>query len=122
MLREGIAVMRFYEFASADDKLELWRVIDRNVWTALNAEGNPAKSKSKVVTPKKPKAPTKAEFKRRGTQIAAANSQDDIDPNAHAAERLQQAQQQQIPRQQALLKHDANSAIKSVNINAHTQQ
>jgi hypothetical protein len=106
---EGID-MRFYEFASADDKLELWRVIDRNVWTALDAEGSALKAKSKVVAPKKPKAPTKAEFKRRGTQIAAANAQDDIDPNAHAAERLQQAQQQQIQRQQALIDRYANVA------------
>jgi hypothetical protein len=117
--------MRFYEFASADDKLELWRVIDRNVWAALDAEGSPAKSKSKVVVPKKTKAPTKAEFKRRGTQIAAANSQDDIDPNAHAAERLHQAQlqaQQQIQKQQALHNLNANAAIKSANINTQTQQ
>jgi hypothetical protein len=99
-------------------------VIDRNVWTALDAEVSPAKSKSKVVAPKKPKAPTKAEFKRRGTQIAAANSQDDIDPNAHAAERLHQSQlraQQQIPRQQALLNQNANSAVQSANINTQTQ-
>jgi hypothetical protein len=114
---EGID-MRFYEFASADDKLELWRVIDRNVWTALDAEVSPAKSKSKVVTPKKSKVPTKAEFKRRGTQIAAANAQDDIDPNAHAAERLQQAQQQQIQRQQALIDRYANVATEASTTNS----
>lgn len=99
--------MRFYEFAGDDDKLELWRVIDRNVWSALDSEVSAkSKSKSKAVAPTKPQAPTKAQFQKRGTQIAAATNKDAIDPNSHAAEQLQQLQQQQIQRQQQLNRLD----------------
>jgi hypothetical protein len=93
--------MRFYEFASADDKLELWRVIEKQVLLALD-QATPKRKARRSTQPAKlaARAPTKAEFQRRGAEIAAANARDEVDPNAHAAERLQQAQQFQIQQQQ----------------------
>jgi hypothetical protein len=105
--------MRFYEFASADDKLELWRVIDKSVWQELDKE-TPFRKTRRNSNLSKPVAttPTKVEFKRRGKQITAANALDDIDPSAQAAERLQQAQQlqisQQLKQQQELMKSHIN--------------
>jgi hypothetical protein len=52
--------------------------------------------------------PTKVQFKRRETQIAAAYARDEIDPNAHASDQLQQTQQQN---RQASLNERIKSAV-----------
>jgi hypothetical protein len=105
--------MRFYEFANADEKLELWGVIVKSVLQALDQPTSVRKTPSAKAKPK-PRTPTKGEFKHRGTEIAAANARDDIDPNAHAAEQLHQVKQQQVQYQQALNNLRKNAAIKPI--------
>ena len=93
--------MRFYEFASADDKLELWNVIEKSVLQALDQQAPTQKSRNSA-NKSKSRTPTKGEFRRRGTAIAAANARNDVDPTAKAAEQLQQAQQFQNLQQQQI--------------------
>jgi hypothetical protein len=71
------------------------------VWTAVRTQAEQereAAAKSKAhKQPKSLKAhkPTTAEFKSRGTALAAAAAKDDVQPNAQAQQKVQQQQRLQ---------------------------
>ena len=75
----------------------MWQVLDKQAFVHGARQNNQL---PKVTAT----APSKAEFKRRGTQIAAATARDEVDLNAHASDELQKTQQQQIQQQELLTK------------------
>ena len=87
--------MRINEITNAKEQLALWKLVSDNIWQAIAVQAQQQKQTaaiSKTSKLSKTSKPTTAEFKSRGTALAAAAAKDAVQPNAQAQQKVQQQQ------------------------------